>query len=125
MSESVVATIDRPAEFRLCLVSDGKAYFTDAKSFNELRTEDWENRYGMGLVLGTETEAEIKTVLFTGPVRESNNSLSPRMINEKELVWLGSTRSADEIISVHAKTSLSETIELVNRAGGTVYIPVE
>lgn len=126
MSESLIARVENPSDFRLCFVSDGEAYFTDANDFDELRTEDWDKRYDMGYLYGTEEDstAVVQTVLFTGPVRKSNHNLSPHRINERELVWLGTTNSADEVLSIHAKTPLLDFVDQVQRAGGDVYIPV-
>lgn len=126
MSDAVTATIQNPAEYRLCFVADQKAYFTNADDFSELRTEDWDKQYGMGFLHGTKPEstAEVKTVLFTGPLKLSNCNLSPQRRNNGELVWIGSTTSADEIVSINAKTPLPTFISQVSTAGGTTYIPV-
>lgn len=108
MSDVVTATIQTPEQYRLCFVADQKAYFTNADDFTELKTEDWDKQYGMGFLYGTKPEstAEIKTVIFTGPLKLSNCNLSPKRKNDAELVWIGSTNNADEIVSINAKTPL-------------------
>ena len=122
-SDATAAKIPDPENFRLCFVSDGKAYFTDAEDFGALVHDDWDDGYDTAGLYGVEDPYELVDVIYDGPIEEKNYEKAPQDIIAGEMEWLASNTFADEPVSIPAKCELSTFVELVQKAGGQVYLP--
>ena len=126
-------------EYRLCYVS-GFAYFTT----QDIKTQwgdDWDDApyehnagtpYEWHERVDSEKSAwEIIKVAYSGDLETPsdiaglNSSYSVQRINSGAIAWLASSRwgNSKEIVSIVAGTTLEQFIELVEFAGGEVYLP--
>lgn len=121
---NINAQIENAENYQLCFVSNGKAYFTDADDFDALVHDDWDDGYDTAGLYGVEEPYELVDVIYDGPIEEKNHEKSPESIIAGELEWLASNSWADQPVSIPAKCQLDRAVELLQRAGGRVYLPV-
>lgn len=113
--------------YKLCYVRDGRAYFTTQEL--ALQTgSDWDDapyEHNSGLPQ-TGSGWEILSVFYVAPLDEAcvitGRRLSVDDINDGSYPWLSQGWRADDI-RIYAGTTIDEFIALIDRLGGTVYLP--
>lgn len=115
--------LERGESYRLCATDFPWAWFTDLADFEDLHTDKLANK---GERLGVPFHGEgyeLLKVAVDGPLGDVNLRFSSEQINRDRKAWLANELASDRSVAIPAKVSLEEFIELVEKAGGNVYIP--
>lgn len=118
------ADLERADSYRLCSVDLPWAWFTDLAYFDDLDSDDLAEPPRVGTTYISDSY-ELLKVAIDGPFVDRNIDTTPDEINTKEKAWFGTKASATGRLNVTAKTPLAEVVELVEEAGGNVYVPAE
>lgn len=108
-------------EYRLFYEEDGTAYFTDGDLDNVV-ADDWNDVRRQATIHKVE-DADILKAKIDGPIESANFERRPTNINKGRMAWMKTVPFTEEPAEIRALMTLRETIELVQRAGGEVYLP--
>lgn len=119
-----------PKDFRLCYVSDAKAYFT-TKPLSEQWGDDWDDapyEHNAGEPYYYD-DCEIIKIFYEADLEEPyggkfNSVFSVEMINNGEIPWLRSPSYSEKRIKIMAGTTLEDFVDLIESINGHVFVPI-
>lgn len=117
---------DLPVEqYRLCFIREPFAYFTSA-DVTEQWGDDWDDapyEYNAGPPDGDIIKLAFDIDLVTPRLSNGNAAVSVKQINAGQVAWLRSDPSTEKRIEIYAGTTIEKFFDLIEYAGGTVYVP--